>query len=102
MNPQPERRKHARVSADQRLDYVIGRHQGSGRLADISLGGIGLLAPDPSLRKGVQTRVRFQVGSETIETDVEVCHVGEGRRGAFFLNLNDQQRTTLEKLIPQA
>ena len=94
-----ERRKHLRVATNRSLEYVVGRHRGSGRLADISLGGIGLIASHRMLRKGMQPRIRFRLDSETIETDVVICRVeGEERLGAFFVNLNPAQRAALEKL----
>lgn len=101
MNPQTERRKHPRVAVNQLLGYIFGGQRGSGRVTDVSLGGIGFITINPMLQKGTQVRVSFQVGSEHMEADVVICRVGEQGLGAYFIKLNDQQQACLERLIAQ-
>ncbi len=99
---QEERRRHPRVPARQSIEYVAGGKRGIGRLTDISLNGVGFITSGPTLRKGTQARLLFQLGPERIETEVAICFAAKGRLGASFVNLNDQQRAALEKFVSQA
>ena len=102
MSPETERRKHPRVPTRQHLEYVVGRKRGIGRLTDISLNGVGFITSGPTLRKGTQARLLFQLGLERIETEVAICFAEKGRLGASFVTLNDQQRAALERFVSQA
>lgn len=97
MSAQPDRRRFPRVPASQPLHYAFGRLHGIGRLSDISLGGIGFFALHPKLRKGIQTRVHFELNAKPIETDVVVCHMQPGQRfGGYFVKLDQQQRAAVQ------
>jgi hypothetical protein len=99
MPSQVERRKHPRFLTDLPVDYSVGAHHGSGRLHDISLGGVGLDASHRLLRKGTQARISIEEEGDTLEFDVIICRKQDNRLGAFFLPLRGAQRAALERFL---
>ena len=99
MPSQVERRKHPRFLANLPVDYFVGAHHGSGRLHDISLGGVGLDASHRLLRKGTQARIRIEEEGDALKLDVVICRKQGDRLGAFFLPLRNAQRAALEKFL---
>lgn len=95
-----DRRKHPRVTLDERLEFLVGQMRGKARLTDLSLSGLGLESPDPPLTLGSRARVSFLVGGQALETDVVVVHSEGGDRvGAEFIQLAPHERFGLEEFI---
>ena len=96
-----ERRAHRRVSLEARAELHDGAQVKSGRLLDLSLGGLGL-ASDAAPPVGSEVELRVDLAGGTVELLGEVVRSQPGILGFRFVRLDQRALTTILSAVARA
>ena len=94
------RREHPRVYLDGKAFWSGARVEGSGRILDLSAGGVGIADPEPLLPVGTKMHVTLAIGAESmLSLPAEVMWASKERLGLRFGELGRELRERLDLLI---
>ncbi len=92
-----EERKHLRVDID---GEVFWRKDGSGRVLEVSSGGVGVADPEPRLPVGTKVHVTLVIGDERIASiPAEVVWARNERLGLCFQAQSPELQGQIDALI---
>jgi hypothetical protein len=94
------RRVHPRVDIDGKAFWSGARVEGSGRILDLSAGGVGIADPELLLPVGTRVHVTLAIGNESmLSLPAEVMWAAKERLGLRFGEMRSELRERLEVLI---
>ena len=95
-----DRRQAPRYAVEGTAVWTAGRVEGTGRLLNISAGGVEIADAEPPLQLGSHLSATLLIGDLRLESvPVNVVRRSENRLGLRFLSVSDEVRSQIELLV---